>query len=438
MLRLTGYLWLLCLSLWLVPGQGCRAADAPLALFLQESVALDGTVSPVVRLGPVVGLAGGSGVLGGQAPAADAITRAPAFTSATSYASTQAAADAVQAVVAPGLPAVAQSLLAQMRALGLQVGYYEYRAAVRVAVGTTGTTEDRTVVGRMVVRPDASVLVLGFKTTRVALSRTLMVRYEQHHVGPTLPASLARSPAGGIVWQVYGYDGSAVTPIGSPSTEPAGGAYDEPDDPGFTDADLDMDTGLHQLVQWVQTKMGTVGAESAVIDYGRTVEPVYDPQPDDSMLARVTVSLPSRVFVVPPAMPACPPPLLSPPPPGPPTFSQSGQVDYVLQLSTDRYFYVDGVLTPAGTASSQQQATVSTSRSMVLPEGTSPAGFATAVINPVDNPPGQEMALYDANSDPVHQLPASRYLLGALQVIYLSPLSCIDPPPPPTPQGVSP
>jgi len=118
----------------------------------------------------------------------------------------------------------------------------------------------------------------------------LYVKYDQKRIAQGLAPEWRPATAGYITYQKFIFDlanPGGFTPVGTPVTINVNGAYDEaPNAP---------DVGLQKLVtQWLPAKLQATKTNMAMIDYGRTLEPVYDKQPDGTFVARVAVNVKTR------------------------------------------------------------------------------------------------------------------------------------------------
>ncbi len=110
----------------------------------------------------------------------------------------------------------------------------------------------------------------------------LQVTYTPRNVAAGLPSSWAYPNAGTLQWRKLD---SAYSPITGWSIVDVAGAYDQPQD--LSGAAVDKDWGLKCLVNRASSAtcptginvidlMDQVGAGYAMLDYGRTLQPVYD------------------------------------------------------------------------------------------------------------------------------------------------------------------
>lgn len=389
---------------------GAGAVEAPTGIVIEEAASGTGTSTISAKLAPIVATDASTGAAG-DLPLPDAtIVRATAFTAAASYGSEAEAITAVRTAIEPGLAAVEASIRTLLASTGQQLAQYQYRVSVTVDDGVN-PRDLRTVTLSEVVRADGTVERLGTKISAGAM-RVLMVSYEQLQVAPGFPAGWARPNAGKIVWQLYSESGGTLTPIGTQTVEDAAGAYDEPQD--FTDTEVDPQTGVALLASnWVVPKLAAEKASKAIVDYGRTVEPVYDEDADGNSVARVAIDLPTRVFTAPSACD----------PSAQPHFQVKGEIGWALNNVVERYLLISPALVPGADlipvgqiATRSVSPTAAVDKSVYLAAGTSSADFGDRVINPWNSPAGQENTVYSIANDTVHQLPADRYLLQGLIV----------------------
>lgn len=389
---------------------GAGAAEVPVGVVIEEAASGTGTSTISAMLAPIGATDAATGGLV-NLPLSDAtIVRATAFTAAASYGSEAEAITAVRTAVEPGLAAVEASIRTLLASTGQQLAQYQYRVTVTVDDGVN-PSDLRTVTLSEVVRADGTLERLGTKISAGAM-RVLMVSYEQLQVAPGFPAGWARPNAGKIVWQLYSESGGTLTPIGTQTVEDAAGAYDEPQD--FTDTEVDPQTGVALLASnWVVPKLAAEKASKAIVDYGRTVEPVYDEDADGNSVARVAIDLPTRVFTAPSACD----------PNAQPHFHEEGAIGWTLNNVVERYLLMSPEIVPGATllpigqiATTSVSPTAAVDKSVYLAAGTSSADFGDRVINPWDSPAGDENTVYSTANDTVHQLPADRYLLQGLIV----------------------
>lgn len=385
-------------------------AEAPTALVVEEAATAAGSTL-TARLAPVAALPGTTSTVGNLELPDGAVVRAPTFTPAASYATEGAAVAAVRSAVEPGLPAIEASLLAFMQAQGQTTAQWQYRTIVTVD-GVSGA-EQRTVTLGVQVWADGSRLRTGAKITAGA-TRVLYVSYEQKAVAAGLPAGWARPDAGNIRWQLFADDNAGtLTPISGVTVEAVNGAYDEPQD--YADNEIDPQTGIERLArEWVAAKLVATKSSKAIIDYGRTVEPVYDEDANGNAIARVTVELPDRVFTAPSACD----------PQAQPKFEEHGSIGWELRITVDRYLLIsadlvpDAQLSPIGQLITRSVSpTQPVDKTVYLAAGTSSSDFGLRVINPWNTPAGQENTVYDVRADTVNGLPADRYLLQGLRIV---------------------
>lgn len=385
------------------------SADVPAVLVIEESATAVGSTI-AAWLAPVADQSGSTSALGDITLADGAVVRAPAFT-AVSYPTEGAAIAAVRATVEPGLPAIEASLVALLQAQGQSALEWQYRTVVTVE-GVNGP-EPRTVTLGMRVTNDGTSRRTGAKISAGA-TRVLVVSYVQKAVATGLPAGWALPGAGKLTWQLFADDNAGtLTPIGAETVEDVDGRYDEPQD--YADNDIDPQTGANLLASdWVAPKLAAAKASKAIIDYGRTVEPVYDEDAAGNAIARVAIDLPNRVFTAPSACD----------PAAQPKFEEHGSIGWLLNNTVDRYLLLstdlvpDAALMPLGRVVTQAVSpTQPVDKAVYLAAGTSSADFGMRVINPWNTPAGQENTVYDVRADTVQGLPADRYLLQGLRIV---------------------
>lgn len=386
------------------------AADVPAVLVIEESATAAGSTI-AAWLAPVADQSGSTSALGDLTLADGAVVRAPVFTASASYPTEGAALAAVRAAVEPGLGPIEASLAALLQAQGQSAVQWQYRTVVTVD-GVNGL-EQRTVTLGMRVTNDGTSRRTGAKISAGA-TRVLVVSYVQKAVAAGLPAGWALPGAGKITWQLFADDNTGtLTPIGAETVEDVAGRYDEPQD--LADNEIDPQTGANLLAsEWVAPKLAAVKASKAIIDYGRTVEPVYDEDAAGNSIARVAIDLPNRVFTVPSACD----------PAAQPKFEEHGSIGWLLNNTVDRYLLLstdlvpDAALMPLGRVVTQAVSpTQPVDKAVYLAAGTSSADFGMRVINPWNTPAGQENTVYDVRVDTVQGLPADRYLLQGLRIV---------------------
>lgn len=376
---------------------------APSALFVVESIdaAGAGGFSATIQSGGSAGT--GLGASGLQSVDGGLFVRAPVFALPVSFASEAAAVDAVRAGVEPAIAAITAALRTTMASRHLAYGFYQYRRTVQVVV--RGRQETRTVVGSVVAGVDGGLRNLGWKISP-GPQYVLYVVYEQLSVAQGLPADWARGNAGQVRWQLYEYDGSTLTAMGTITTVAANGSYDAPQPADGVEAD--PNAGLDLLIsEQVRPLMASEQAVYAIVDYGRTIEPVYEDLPNGDSVARVAVQIDERRFTGDPCGLSTS------------TFSEAGQIGWLLHQVVDRYLVMPETVggQVSGLGRFEQSAlspTQPVSKSVTLAAGSLAADFTSRIINPFP----QNDAVYDWQSDTVNGLPADRYVsVAGLTVI---------------------
>ncbi len=242
-------------------------------------------------------------------PLADSIgiPSAAAPTADKPFASEQQALDWVRTDVESHMTDGIRSSLVALRKLAEDAGanqaLFTYTRVVNVS-NAAGGVEERRVGTTWTMTPSGDVKTDGYSISPSTVVAVLYVRYSQAHMYKGLPEDWNLKDAGKVTWQLFQMDlsssDSGFTPVGSPTTFDTDGTYDEPQWRWNADTDIadppppDMDGGMRQLAQWSQQKADTLNAKLIIMDYGRTVQPVWKEAEDGTLTAALAVSVDKR------------------------------------------------------------------------------------------------------------------------------------------------
>ena len=179
---------------------------------------------------------------------------------------------------------------------------------------------------------DSGRIVYGDPRVIDADPTYVYVTYTAKRAASGLPSAWTYPDAGILKWQLRRRDGTPVTTWTSVDT---GGVYDEPSASG-SDPDLGVNClankaispGCPQNVIDVNTLMAMSSSSSAIIDYVRQIEPIYDNATDPATgaptrVARIAISVDSRT--------------LTPNDCVNETYRNTGQYGFALATTLDRY-----------------------------------------------------------------------------------------------------
>ncbi|WP_297389287.1 hypothetical protein [Acidiferrobacter sp.] len=371
-----------------------------------------------------------SGTIAAQSKAGNNLGVIPGAT-LPAQASSAAAAQALSSYLQPLLGSEAETLQAAMNGTTDEGALYTYTESIPLSAG--GNAQ---VAGLMWVPKTGAYDWLGVNATGGTFT-LLYGTYEQSQAASGLPASWTMPNAGDFLWelmQVSTANGQTLmTPIafnGSIThTVAAGGAFDAPRLAGSVidnctaqagnplmcnqpnpfktypakvngqTVSYDPNVGYNLLIsQEVAPLIKSTGASAALIDYGRTVQPVYTQSSNGTQTAVTAVAVNSRTFNG-----GC----------GASSLANSGDIGYLLdQVNSQYYVSANGTSSLLGnTTTNLISPTQSFSQSANLPSGAQYSQYVNDVVNPFGG--GQ---VYNWQNDTVNGLPASDY-------VYVAPLA---------------
>lgn len=371
-----------------------------------------------------------SGTIAAQSKAGNNLGVIPGAT-LPAQASSTAAAQALSSYLQPLLGNEAATLQAAMNGTTDEGALYTYTESIPLSAG--GSAQ---VAGLMWVPKTGAYDWLGVNATGGTFT-LLYGTYEQSQAASGLPVSWTMPNAGDFLWelmQVSTANGQTLmTPIafnGSIThTVAAGGAFDAPRLAGSVidncaaqagnplmcnqpnpfktypakvngqTVSYDPNVGYNLLIsQEVAPLIKSTGASAALIDYGRTVQPVYTQSSNGTQTAVTAVAVNSRTFSG-----GC----------GASSLANSGDIGYLLdQVNSQYYVSANGTSSLLGnTTTNLISPTQSFSQSANLPSGAQYSQYVNDVVNPFGG--GQ---VYNWQNDTVNGLPASDY-------VYVAPLA---------------
>ena len=345
-------------------------------------------------------------------------------------ASSTAAASALASYLQPLLGTEASTLQTAMQGTTDEGALYTYTESIPLTAG--GNTQ---LAGMMWVPKTGAYDWLGVNATGGTFT-LLYGSYEQSQVAYGLPSGWTMPNAGDFIWELMqvsqaggqtlmtpiSYNGSVI------HTVAAGGVFDAPRLAGSVidnctaqagnplmcnqpnplktypakvngqTVSYDPNVGYNLLVsQEVVPLMKSTGAGAALIDYGRTVQPVYTQSSGGTQTAVTAVAVNSRTFNGGGCGTAS-------------SLTNSGDIGYLLNQVNSQY-YVD----PTGTSSLLGNTTTnlvsptqSFNQSANLPSGAQYSQYVNDVVNPFGG--GQ---VYNWQNDTVNGLPAGDYVYVA-------------------------
>ena len=344
------------------------------------------------------------------------------------------AAQALSSYLQPLLGGEATALQTAMVGTNDEGALYTYTESIPLTTG--GNAQ---VAGLMWVPKTGPYEWLGVNATGGTFT-LLYGSYEQSQAAYGLPSGWTMPNAGDFLWelmQVSTANGQTLmTPIaynGSVThTVTTGGAYDAPRLAGSVidncaaqasnplmcnqpnpfktypaqvngqTVSYDPNVGYNLLVsQEVTPLLKSTGASAALIDYGRTVQPVYTQSANGTQTAVTAVSVASRTFTG-----GC----------GASSLANSGNIGFLLdQVNSQYYVDTSGTSSLLGnTTTNLISPTQSFSQSANLPSGAQYSQYVSDIVNPFGG--GQ---VYNWQNDTVNGLPAADY-------VYVAPLAQSD------------
>ena len=346
-------------------------------------------------------------------------------------ASSAAAASALSSYLQPLLGSEATTLQAAMKGTTDEGALYTYTESIPLTSG--GNAQ---VAGLMWVPKTGPYDWLGVNATGGTFT-LLYGSYEQSQAAYGLPSGWTMPNAGDFIWELMqvstANSNTLMTPISYNGsvihTVTTGGVFDAPRLAGSVidnctaeagnplmcnqpnplktypakvngqTVSYDPNVGYNLLVsQEVSPLLKSTGASAALIDYGRTVQPVYTQSSNGTQTAATAVSVASRTFTG-----GC----------GASSLANSGNIGFLLNEVNSQY-YVDTSGTSSllgNTTTNLISPTQSFSQSANLPSGAQYSQYISDIVNPFGG--GQ---VYNWQNDTVNGLPASDY-------VYVAPLT---------------
>ena len=376
-----------------------------------------------------------SGSIANQAKAGSGLGVIPGAT-LPAQASSSAAASALSSYLQPLLGSEATALQTAMKGTTDEGALYTYTESIPLTSGSNAQ-----VAGLMWVPKTGAYDWLGVNATGGTFT-LLYGSYEQSQAASGLPVTWTMPNAGDFQWELMQVSQAGgktlMTPIpfnGSiMHTVATGGAFDAPRLAGSVidnctaqagnplmcnqpnpfktypaqvngqTVSYDPNVGYNLLVsQEVTPLMKSTGASAALIDYGRTVQPVYTQSANGTQTAVTAVSVTSRTFTG----GGCG---------GPTTLANSGNIGYLLnQVNSQYYVDTSGTSSLLGnTTTNLVSPTQSFSQSANLPAGAQYGQYVSDIVNPYGG--GQ---VYNWQNDTVNGLPAADY-------VYVAPLAQVN------------
>lgn len=344
--------------------------------------------------------------------------------------SSAVAAQALATYLKPLLGTEASTLQAAMKGTTEEGALYTYTESIPL---TSGNAQ---VAGTMWVPKTGAYDWLGVNATGGTFT-LLYGSYEQSQAASGLPVTWTMPNAGDFTWELMQVSMSTGQPLMTPvpfngsitHTVATGGAFDAPRLAGSVvdnctaqagnpllcnqpnpfktypakvkgqTVSYDPNVGYNLLVsQEVAPLIKSTGASAAVIDYGRTVQPVYTQSSNGTQTAVTAVAVTSRTFNG-----GC----------GASSLTNSGSVGYLLdQVNSQYYVDANGKSSLLGnTTTNLVSPTQSFNQTANLPAGAQYGQYLSDIVNPLGG--GQ---VYNWQNDTVNGLPASDYVsMAALQ-----------------------
>jgi len=401
--------------------QPALAGTAEKMVFAVQNVRQDGTSNTrvrVVEVGRAASVGADPQVIGKTptGPLADSIGIPSAAAPDEPFASEQQALDWVRTDIESHMTDGISSSLVALRQLAEDAsanqGLFSYTRVVNVR-NAAGGVEERRVGTTWTMTPTGEIKSDGYSISPSTVVALLYVRYSQAHVYKGLPEEWNLQDAGKVTWQLFQMDlsssDSGFTPVGSPTIFDTGGTYDEPQWTWNADTNTadppppDMDGGVRKLAQWSQKHADGLNAKIILMDYGRTVQPVWKESEDGTLTAKLVVNVDQREVKI--------------------STCDEQTVDYInrgtygamLNTPRDYYFVTQGTPQKIGeaekTSLSKSHAYTQKGRYRV------PRGkiaylkvlLAKIIVNPFAQT-DQERVLYDYTEDPVNGLPEDHYV----------------------------
>lgn len=305
---------------------------------------------------------------------------------------------------------------------GLSGGIYSYQQSLRVQ----GRTTPMTLFWQIVVMSDGR----RFSQDPQLISDTpayLQFTYVPKSVAAGLSSSWAYPNAGKLTYRLIKQDGTALT---ADTVVDTNGAFDAPtysgtgaapagctQDASTGEVTCSQDFGVRCLIDRASSASCPTGypdmvslmrdwvAVGGVLDYSRTLSPVYDEVEDPpgsgemAQVPRVSVAIDSRsiskgktFFFISPG--------------GGREYIESGTVGYELRNQTDRFrVQTDGIFELGGQSANTQISPTAAFSKRVLVAGTCASYQPDKIIDPFNTD-----TVYDWHNDTVNNLPASRYV----------------------------
>ena len=316
-MRIEAKRWLVLVGLMVMAAlsvQPALAGTAEKMLFAVQNVRQDGTTNTRVRLvevGRAASVGADPQVIGQTltGPLADSIgiPSAAAPPAGKPFASEQQALDWVRTDVESHMTDGIRSSLVALRQLAEDAGanqaLFSYTRVVNVR-NAAGGVEERRVGTTWTMTPTGEIKTDGYSISPSTVVALFYVRYSQAHVYKGLPEEWNLQDAGKVTWQLFQMDlsssDSGFTPVGSPTIFDTGGTYDEPQWKWNADTNTadppppDMDGGVRKLAQWSQKHADALNAKIILMDYGRTVQPVWKESEDGTLTAEIAVNVDQR------------------------------------------------------------------------------------------------------------------------------------------------
>ena len=426
-MRIEAKRWLVLVGLMVMAAlsmQPALAGTAEKMVFAVQNVRQDGTSNTRVRLvevGRAASVGADPQVIGQTltGPLADSIgiPSAAAPPAGKPFASEQQALDWVRTDIESHMTDGISSSLVALRQLAEDAGanqaLFSYTRVVNVR-NAAGGVEERRVGTTWTMTPSGDVKTDGYSISPSTVVAVLYVRYSQAHVYKGLPEEWNLQDAGKVTWQLFQMDlsssDSGFTPVGSPTTFDTDGTYDEPQWRWNADTNTadppppDMDGGVRKLAQWSQKHADGLNAKIILMDYGRTVQPVWKESEDGTLTAEeLAVNVDQREVKI--------------------STCDEQTVDYInrgtygamLNTPRDYYFVTQGTPQKIGEAekTSLYKSHAYTQKGRYrVPRGKIAylkVLLAKIIVNPFAQT-DQERVLYDYTEDPVNGLPEDHYV----------------------------
>jgi len=287
---------------------------------------------------------------------------------------------------------------------------FTYTRDVEV-INAAGEPEKRTIGATWIKTVGGAANTDGFSISPSTVIGILYVKYNQKQVYEKLPPEWAPPDGGRITYQKFVLDlanaNGGFTPVGSPVVVDVNGAYDEPPESSVagqgSDAAGGIDTGLHKLAyQWIPPKLAQLNVNFALIDYGRTIEPVWDTDANGDLVARISVNVLERKVEY-----GCSTKTV--------TYFNRGVIGAELNEGRDYYLLSGGKLSNLGhkdfprVAPGKDYAWTIDYNTGIQDHARFATMMAKRIINPFATKK-TEAVVYEYDNDTVNGLPASRYV----------------------------